>query len=165
MDLQGQPGPTSQFLGDKHPHLKFQLQAFPRDMETFEPKGDPDHATVYVIKSVLWNLPDQRCISALRTLVPALGASPSSVILVNDLLSPPPGTFEPHVDKAYRRRDVTVMTMHNAKLRTEDEWLALLEQASPNLKVSEFGWMTPQNGVANDWNYVLDLRDQRIQLP
>ena len=47
---------------------------------------------------------------------------PQTVVLVNDGMSPARGTFEPQAEQAYRRRDVTVMTMHNAKQRTEEEW-------------------------------------------
>lgn len=106
----------------------------PGNVNEFTIDRHDDRAThVFTLKSVLWNLPDKDCIDILRIL---LQQSPTSVILVNDLMSPKPGTFEPHVDKAYRRRDVTVMTMHNAKLRTEDEWTILFKEANPKLAVS-----------------------------
>lgn len=62
--------------------------------------------------------------------------SPGAVLLVNEMLSPAPGTFERNVEKSYRRRDVTVLTMHNAKQRTEDEWRELFVEASPEFEVS-----------------------------
>ncbi|CAM1511670.1 Fc.00g091830.m01.CDS01 [Cosmosporella sp. VM-42] len=96
---------------------------------------DPSWATIYMVRSVLWKLPDEECCTILQKLIPLAEANFRSVILVNDLLSPPAGTFAPHVDKAYRRRDVTVMTMHNAKLRTQEEWLALFLKASTRFTV------------------------------
>jgi len=50
-------------------------------------------------------------------------------VIVSDLVSPDWGTFEPHVERAYRRRDVTLMTMHNVKQRTRGDWEGLVREA------------------------------------
>lgn len=73
----------------------------------------------------------------LQTLVPVFESHPRTVLLVNELVSPEPGTFKPHDEKIFRRRDVTLTTMHNVKQRTEQEWTALVQRASPFYMVSQ----------------------------
>ena len=127
-------GRNSAFLADRFPALSLQTQA-----DKFELRSAPDsndRALVYLIRNTLWNFSHEDCIKILRTFVPALERSPANVLLVNEMMSPARGTFERHIEKGYRRRDVTVMTMHNAKQRNEEEWKALFAQASPKLTVS-----------------------------
>ena len=90
---------------------------------------------VYLVRNILWNCSDDDCVKILQTFVPAMANSPDAVLLVNEMLSPALGTFDRHVEKGYRRRDVTVMTMHNAKQRTEEDWKALFAEASANFTV------------------------------
>jgi hypothetical protein len=108
----------------------------------FEPQQAPAEdssktALVYIIRNILWNLPDEECIQLLQTFIPVMAEKNDRqvVLLINDLLSPAPGTFPPHVEKAYRRRDFTLTTMHNVKQRTEEEWRALFGRASLEFKV------------------------------
>ena len=89
---------------------------------------------VFLIRGTLWNLNDEQVVSALRGYVPVLttlqreqGVKVS--VIVSDLVSPDWGTFEPHVERAYRRRDVTLMTMHNVKQRTRGDWEGLVREA------------------------------------
>lgn len=159
VDISGKAGSTSKFLAEEFPKLKFQVQdvsqplldqgrqSLPETLkeriafeqhDLFKPQETQNQEKIlaYIIKSVLWNLCDDDCIKVLQTFIPALEKFPETVILVNDLVSPRSGTFEPHVEKAYRRRDVTLMTMHNVKQRTEQEWLDLLRSVSPHFQVS-----------------------------
>lgn len=87
---------------------------------------------------MLWNCSDDEVVEVLRGFLPVLERDPAAVLLINEMLSPAPGMFKPHVEEAYRRRDVTTMTMHNAKQRTEDEWRGLFALASPHLEVCSF---------------------------
>ncbi len=159
MDVGGGNGHVSTFLAEQFPELSFEVQdisqtlltkgqqALPsglqqrirfnqRDMFKAQPVEDAGKVLAYVLRNVLWNWSDEDCIKILQTFVPVMEASPEVVVLVNDGMSPARGTFEPHVEKAYRRRDVTVMTMHNTKQRTEEEWRELFAKASPHFKVS-----------------------------
>ncbi|KAM0432845.1 hypothetical protein ACHAPT_004547 [Fusarium lateritium] len=131
VDLVRTPETASRFLAEKFPSLELEVHQLPKDVSQFTLEDEPSTPCVYLFKSILWNLPDKECIYVLSNLLLATRKSKDSVILINDLLSPPPGTFEPHVDKAYRRRDVTVMAMHNAKLRTKEEWDAIFRQSHP----------------------------------
>ena len=49
-------------------------------------------------------------------------------LLISDLVSPDWGTYEPGVERAFRRRDVTLMTMHNVMQRTRGEWGVLIAE-------------------------------------
>lgn len=130
MDVEGR---NTAFLADQFPGLSFQIQV---DKFKPQPTGDPESVLlVYLVRNILWNCSDEDCIKIFQTFVPAMEKSPDTVLLVNEMISPAAGTFECHVEKRYRRRDVTVMTMHNAKQRTEEEWKALFAKASPNFTV------------------------------
>lgn len=92
---------------------------------------NPSGEVVYLLRSVLWCLGDDECIDMLRSFIPVLEAEPQTrTLLIGDLVSPVRGAFEPHVERAFRRRDVTLMTMHNAKQRTSAEWEGLIKEAS-----------------------------------
>lgn len=100
-----------------------------------QPIMDADKVAAYVIRNVLWNWSDKDAIELLQTFVPVLQKSPSTPILVSDGISPSRKSFDPHVEQAYRRRDITMMTMHNVKQRTHGEWTDLFARASPHFKV------------------------------
>lgn len=137
-DITRFPMQTPHFLAETYPSVLFEVQKFPTDISLFtveENRSTRGH--IYTLNSILWNLPDEDCIAVVRVFQEPLEKSPKSVLLINELMSPPPGTFAPHADRAYRRRDVTVMAMHNAKLRTEKEWRHIFYMASPNFKVCE----------------------------
>lgn len=102
------------------------------------PSDDSNTVMAYMIRNLFWNWADDDAIRLLQTLLPTLRASPSTRILVTDGVSPSSKEFPPHVEIAYRRRDVTTMTMHNVKQRTQAEWLAMFARVDPALKVSTY---------------------------
>ena len=111
--------------------------AFTHVPSAFEPlpANDSESVLVYVIRNLFWNWTDEDVIRLLRTLTPALESEASVRILVTDGVSPLAGEFPPLVESAYRRRDITMMTMHNVKQRTQVEWLDLFGRVHPKLKV------------------------------
>jgi hypothetical protein len=90
---------------------------------------------IFLLRGTLWNLADNDVVTLLQNFALAMREGEGISLLVNDLVSPVWGTFEPSIERAYRRRDVTLMTMHNAKLRTASEWKLLIRNADPNFKV------------------------------
>lgn len=100
------------------------------------PQGDVGVVWVYVIRNLFWNWTDIEAVKLLQTLLPVLRDNPLTRILVTDGVSPLPHEFPPHVEIAYRRRDITTMTMHNVKQRSQIEWLGLFAQVDPALKAS-----------------------------
>lgn len=126
-------GRNTAFLSDQFPALSFEPQ-----VDRFKPppiENPNGRRLVYLVRNILWNCSDDDGVKLLQAFIPDMEKSPNAVLLVNEMMSPARGTFERHVEKGYRRRDVTVMTMHNAKQRTEEEWKALFAQASPNFTV------------------------------
>lgn len=100
------------------------------------PQGDVEVVWVYVIRNLFWNWTDIEAAKLLQTLLPVLRDNPFTRILVTDGVSPLPDDFPSHVEIAYRRRDITTMTMHNVKQRSQAEWLELFTQVDPALKAS-----------------------------
>jgi len=110
---------------------------FTQSNDSFDPQptGDTEKVITYVIRNVFWNWSDKDVSRLLQTFVPVLEKSPGTVVLICDGISPGRKIFEPHVELAYRRRDLTMMTMHNVKQRTEEEWRAVFATASPCFQV------------------------------
>ncbi|KAF2827807.1 putative O-methyltransferase [Ophiobolus disseminans] len=100
----------------------------------FEPVSydDSQSVLVYVVRNVLWNWTDEDVVQLLKAL---LSPNKSTRILVADGVSPTSTQFPPHVELAYRRRDITTMTMHNVKQRTQEEWRRLFLSAHPGLQI------------------------------
>jgi trans-aconitate methyltransferase len=158
VDVGGGNGHLSTFLAEQFPDLSFEVQDISqtlltkgqqtlspalqqrikfnqRDMFKAQPIEAADKVLAYVMRNVLWNWSDEDCVKLLQTFIPVMEKSSDTVILVNDGMSPTRDMFEPHVEKAYRQRDVTVMTMHNTRQRTEEEWSELFAKASPHFQV------------------------------
>ncbi|RMD44617.1 hypothetical protein DV735_g548, partial [Chaetothyriales sp. CBS 134920] len=93
---------------------------------------EDDNVLAYIIRNVFWNMPDQEVVNTVASFVPTLKRrqNAGTALLINEMLSPNRGDFTGALDHAYRRRDVTTMTMHNAKQRTEAEWRELFARAS-----------------------------------
>jgi hypothetical protein len=109
----------------------------PRTIEELPAKDGP---IIFLIRSVVWNMSDTAVTELLRSFIPCLercqANGPAPCLLICDLVSPAFGTFESHVEKAFRRRDVTLMTMHNVQQRTSKEWSNLINKVDPRFKVS-----------------------------
>ena len=101
-----------------------------RSIQEIEVNGDRGLTPItYLLRGVLWSLDDSEVIRLLQSFIPALRHRNRPLLVISDLVSPAWGTFEPHVERAFRRRDVTLMTMHNVKQRTANEWNALIRSA------------------------------------
>ena len=125
------------------------------------PAQDFTNVTTYLVRNVFWNWKDSDTINLLRALLPTLRVSPRVSILVTDGVSPEPKQFPQHVEIAYRRRDITTMTMHNVKQRTQREWLELFSCVDPALSVSL--QMLTLDGANTDAGKV-GFQDQRSRL-
>jgi hypothetical protein len=121
----------------KRIHFRSRDLMGPRTIEELPTQEGP---IVFLIRSVVWNMSDTAVTELLRSFIPCLerrqADGPAPCLLICDLVSPAFGTFESHVEKAFRRRDVTLMTMHNVQQRTSKEWGNLIGKADPRFKVS-----------------------------
>ncbi|KAH3917841.1 hypothetical protein HBI56_112900 [Parastagonospora nodorum] len=97
--------------------------------------GDSTKVFAYIIRNVFWNWTDDDAIKLLQVLLPTLRTNKSTRILITDGVSPVSKQFPPHIEIAYRRRDITTMTMHNVKQRTQAEWLEMFSRVDPCLSV------------------------------
>jgi hypothetical protein len=110
----------------------------PSPTEDLEVEGSAG-PVMFLIRGVLWNLPDEAVNNLLQSFIPYMqqhqadGQAPC--LLISDLVSPAYGTFEPHIERAFRRRDVTLMTMHNVRQRTATEWTDLISKTDSKFKV------------------------------
>lgn len=100
---------------------------------------------IFLLYGVLWIMDDEACVALLRNFIPLLLHRSRPILLVCDLVSPEKGQFEPHVELAFRRRDVTLMTMHNARQRTAKQWLQLVREADPRFQVG------PDFSITGSW--------------
>lgn len=89
----------------------------------------------YTIRNVFWNKTDEDVVSIVSEVTKAMTQHPKTCLLVNEMLSPSKDEFRGEYEHAYRRRDVTTMTMHNAKQRTKPEWIELFHKAHQHLQV------------------------------
>ncbi|OJJ68006.1 hypothetical protein ASPBRDRAFT_58580 [Aspergillus brasiliensis CBS 101740] len=157
VEVGGRYGFASVSLVQKHPELTFEVRSDSQDFldrgsaqvpsscrerisftqcqSVFDapPACDTHTVWLYVIRNLLWNWSDADVVRLLRTIKEGAGAS--ARILVTDGVSPVSGQFPVHEEIAYRRRDVTTMSMHNVKQRTHEEWVGVFEQAGPGIRV------------------------------
>ncbi|KIW01751.1 uncharacterized protein PV09_06927 [Verruconis gallopava] len=89
----------------------------------------------YVVRNVFWNKRDNEVISVIRSIHQAMEKNAKATLLINEMLSPARGEFPGDLEHAYRRRDVTTMTMHNAKQRTVAEWHGLFREVDLKWKI------------------------------
>ncbi|RAK87194.1 S-adenosyl-L-methionine-dependent methyltransferase [Aspergillus costaricaensis CBS 115574] len=156
-EIGGRYGFASVSLVQKHPELSFEVRSDSQDFldrgsaqvpssfreriyftpcqSVFDspPACDTHTVWLYVIRNLLWNWTDTDVVRLMRTIKQRVGAS--TRILVTDGVSPVSGQFPLHEEIAYRRRDVTTMSMHNVKQRTQEEWVGLFKQAAPGVRV------------------------------
>ncbi|KAL9594397.1 MAG: hypothetical protein Q9219_007056 [cf. Caloplaca sp. 3 TL-2023] len=108
----------------------------PRSIEALEHVGRRGFGPmVFLLRAVLWSLDDGKIVELLQNFIPLMRHPGGPFLVISDFVSPRWGTFEPHVERAFRRRDVALLTMHNVKQRTAAEWEALIRNAIPDFKV------------------------------
>jgi len=129
--------------------------------EHVQKSKEDDLPRVFLLRSVLWCLDDESCVRLLRSFIPALQHPSRPTLLINDLVSPAWGTFEPHVERAFRRRDVTLLTMHNAKQRTSSEWAALFREASERF-IIEYQEAYTSHSCRGLWQIKLDETEAKV---
>ncbi|PWY69356.1 O-methyltransferase [Aspergillus eucalypticola CBS 122712] len=157
VEIGGRYGFASVSLVQKHPELSFEVRSDSQDFldrgsaqvpssclerisfkhcqSVFEspPTCDTHTVWLYVIRNLLWNWSDTDVVRLMRAIKQGMGAS--TRILVTDGVSPVSGQFPLHEEIAYRRRDITTMSMHNVKQRTHEEWVGVFKQATPSVRV------------------------------
>ncbi|KAI0168915.1 S-adenosyl-L-methionine-dependent methyltransferase [Hypoxylon sp. FL1284] len=90
-------------------------------------------ADAYFLRGILHNWPHAEAVSILRALVPAL--KPGARVLVSELIMPGAERGDSLLeDKLVRQADLHMMSVFNAKERTEEDYVALFQEADERLK-------------------------------
>ena len=151
----GSSGSTAVLLATTYPKLQLVVQDLPQpiknartrvaslsedvrnrvkiiehDFFTPQPVRDAD---VYLLRTIIHDWPDADALKILRGIVEVM--SPSSQLVVMDMVLPKPGSGSKTFEAALRQKDLTMIQTFNAKEREEDEWTDLLTRADPRLRV------------------------------
>jgi 6-hydroxytryprostatin B O-methyltransferase len=123
-------------------NLKVALQAH----DFFEPQParppgfeDAGRGDVYLLRQILHDWDDEKCITILRHMAAALQRTgPEGRLIVMDTVLPSPGDGTSRtVEGLLRMRDLTMQQAHNAHERSRAEWEDLLARAHPRLEVKQ----------------------------
>ncbi|UNI24284.1 hypothetical protein JDV02_010042 [Purpureocillium takamizusanense] len=159
VDVGGSNGHTAVDLVTKFPHLQVIVQDLPETVarawtllpasarsrisiqahDFFTPQ--PVHgAAVYLLRMILHNWPDDKAISILQNLLPALAANPGpqgSRLLIMDTVLPLPAgcssadaaLVDPLEEAMLRARDLTMLEIFNSQERELGAWKRLIDEA------------------------------------
>lgn len=92
------------------------------------------HAEIYLLRMILHDWPDHEASAILRSIVAAMDAKKSKLLIMDTVL-PKPGSVPVSVERVVRVRDLTMLQAFNSKERDEDDWTSLLALTDPRLKL------------------------------
>ena len=91
-------------------------------------------ATVYLLRMILHDWPDEEAVKIIRPIVAAMKQAGSRLLIMDSVL-PKPGSVPVSVERLVRVRDLTMMQAFNSKERDLDDWKSLLAAADPRLQL------------------------------
>lgn len=98
-----------------------------------QPVGD---AAAFILRACALNWCDARVVDMFRALVPGLERSkPGTPLLINDMILPDQGVLTRDVERGMRQIDLIMLVGFGGKLRTADEFEALLKQADERYEI------------------------------
>lgn len=104
----------------------------------FEPQP-VGNAAAYILRACALNWCDQDVITMFRSLVPGLERSdPGTPLIINDLVLPQQGILTRDFERGLRQIDLIMLVGFGGKLRTEEEFKALLKKADSRFEVQNF---------------------------
>ncbi|KAH6883220.1 S-adenosyl-L-methionine-dependent methyltransferase [Alternaria rosae] len=104
----------------------------------FEPQP-VGNAAAYILRACALNWCDQDVVTMLRSLVPGLECSePNTPLLINDLILPAQSSVTRDFERGLRQIDLIMLVSFGGKVRTRDEFEALLKQADDRYEVRSF---------------------------
>jgi trans-aconitate methyltransferase len=159
VDVGGGSGHISVFLATQFPKLNFIVQDINPIMLSQGPKlpkfdqvqervafmqydffaTQPiQHAELFLLRQILHNYNDDKCIRILRSFLPALEKSAlGTAILINDMILPTANTKPKVEEHALRQLDMAMLGGYAAKQRTLEEFNRLLESADSRFKITQ----------------------------
>ncbi|KAF2264998.1 putative O-methyltransferase [Lojkania enalia] len=148
VDVGGSLGDTCVDIVREHPSVQCVVQDLPEVITEAEKKASSETASqikfmahdffqeqpvkgadVYLLRWILHDWSDQRAISILRNLIPALknGAN----VIVQEFILPEPGMLPSYHEKTIRNMDIAMKAVFNSKERSIEDWKELFEKADP----------------------------------
>ena len=101
----------------------------------YEPQPITD-AGLFFLRQVIHNYPDDVCMKLLRSFVPAMEkCSPTTSLLINDMLLPPANTESKTEEYHLRQIDVHMMNGYAAKQRSLKEFNHILKGADERFEI------------------------------
>ncbi|KAK1992806.1 S-adenosyl-L-methionine-dependent methyltransferase [Colletotrichum falcatum] len=98
-----------------------------------QPVGD---AAAFILRACALNWCDARVVDMFRALVPGLErCKPGTPLLINDMILPEQGVLARDVERGMRQIDMIMLVGFGGKLRTADEFEALLKQADERYEI------------------------------
>ncbi|KAI1377941.1 putative O-methyltransferase [Hypoxylon crocopeplum] len=143
VDVGGADGHVSRALSKAHPRLNMVVEDLPDVVAAAEQASPADRvqyraydffstqpvagADAYLFRWVFHDWPDHYVVRILRAQVPALRKG--ARILVNESLSPPPGSLPLTLERNILFIDLLMLTTNNSRLRTMAEWQDIFIEA------------------------------------
>lgn len=110
----------------------------------FEEQPAREGRTVFFLRKILHDWPDEHCLRILRNIVPALGEG--DMVVVCEYLMPERAEAG-YEQRAARFADILMLQNHNAGERTESEWRELFAQADSRFVVEFEHWKSTLDGL------------------
>lgn len=129
-DLAGPISNAHSLISELPDHVRSRIHACEHDFFQPQPFAGAD---VYLLRTILHDWPDADAVKIIRRLVDAM--TPSSRLLIMDMVLPKPGSGSSTHEAALRQKDLMMIGTFNAKEREEEEWRDLLKIADSKLVV------------------------------
>ncbi|KAK2003340.1 O-methyltransferase [Colletotrichum falcatum] len=108
------------------------LSFMEHDLFAPQPINDAD---IYLLRMILHDWPDDKCVEILRHVAAALEGRPAARLLVMDTVLPRPGEWPYVVERPMRSMDLEMALMTNSKERDLGEFEALFRRADARFSI------------------------------
>ncbi|KAF2853067.1 O-methyltransferase [Plenodomus tracheiphilus IPT5] len=157
VDVGGSTGHASLALAEKFPDLSFVVQDLPDviadsvkefdklklptsiasriqfESHSFFNAQSRKGASIYLLRHILHDWPNQEAIKIIRSIIPALRAN--SKIIISDIVLPEPAALPAIEERVMRMNDLLLHQFTNTSERTLQDWKAIFSAASERISV------------------------------
>lgn len=133
--------------------IKGRIEVINHDFFNPQPKTSAD---VYLLRTIIHDWADADAVKILQSIAKAM--TPSSRLLIMDMVLPEPGSEPRTFEATLRQKDLTMIQAFNAKKRESEEWRALLDRVVPKLTIRSI--KRPTGSELSVIEAVLDRQDE-----
>ncbi|KAI6350678.1 hypothetical protein MCOR25_010480 [Pyricularia grisea] len=133
--VQDLPEVVARALSDDNSAVPAELRGRVTFMEHSIFAPQPLDAEVYLLRMILHDWSDDKCVTILGHIAVAMGRRPGSRLLVMDTVLPQPGEWQTVVERPMRSMDMQMSLMTNSKERDFSEFESLFRRADPRLVI------------------------------